>query len=83
MSIKICQPTARDVVEEFVFVFRSYQCFAKIAKCKWKDHPEGRTETCSERNAIWQLRFGRVVLALFPTGHLARVSQAFSVVAGK
>ena len=66
--------TAGDVVEECVFVFRFYQSFTK---CKWKDHLEGRTETCGERNAVWQLGLGRDVLALFPTGHLARVSQAF------
>ena len=61
-----------------VFVFRFYQCFAK---CKWKDQPKGKTKTFGERNAVWQLGFARNVLTLFPTGHLARVSQAFG--AGK
>ena len=82
MSIKICQPsnsrtTAGAAMRwKNVFVFRFYQCFAK---CKWKDQPKGKTETCGERNAAWQLGFARDVLALFPTGHLdlARVSQAF------
>ena len=32
---------------------------------------------CGERNAVWHLGFARDVLALFPTGHLARVLQAF------
>ena len=57
-----------------VFVFIFYQCFAK---CKCKDQPKGRTETCGERNAVWQLGFARDALALFPTGQLARVSQAY------
>ena len=32
---------------------------------------------CGERNAVWQFGLARDVLALFPTGHLERVSQAF------
>ena len=51
-----------------------YQCFVK---CKWEGQTKGRTETCGERNAVWQLGFARDILTLFPTGHLARVSQAF------
>ena len=63
-----------------VFVFRFYQCFAK---CKCKDHSKVRTETCGERNPVWQLGFARDVLALYPTGHLARVSQAFRKRSGR
>ena len=86
MSIKICQPSNSRTTAgaamwwKNVFVFRFYQRFAK---CKWKDQPKGRTETCGERIAVWQLGFARDVLALFPTGHLARVSQAFRKRSGR
>ena len=48
-----------------------------FCEMQMKDQPKGRAEACGERNTVWQLGFARDVLALFPTGHLARVSQAF------
>ena len=48
-----------------------------FCEMQMEDHPEGRTDTCGERSAVWQLGFGRDVLAVFLTDHLARVLQAF------
>ena len=53
------------------------QILSMFCEMQMEDQPKGRTNTCGERNAVWQLGFARDVLALFPTGHLARVSQAF------
>ena len=74
MSIKICQPsnsrtTASDVVEEIRMCICVYLDFAK---CKWNSILKEE-----QKHAVWQLGFCRNILALFPTGHLARVSQAF------
>ena len=63
-----------------MFVFRFYQCFAK---CKWQDQPKGRTNTCGERNAVWQLVFARDVLTLFPTGHAFSKSFASVLTSGR
>ena len=50
--------TADDVVEECVFL-------SVFCEMQMKDHPEGRTETFGERNAVWQLGFGRDLFLLF------------------
>ena len=53
--------------------WQSYQKKQKPHKGKSErggglQYPEGRTRTSGERNAVWQLGFGRDALAVFPTG---------------